>query len=124
MKTCNQLIINAMKKTITSFLKYIELETSIRFDISTLSSTYKSENLDGAVEYINLVYNADRTYALLITSSGPNRKQKIGSLDVYYEEEFDFNRVFLSASKIKSVIHDIPVTLVHAVEGREEYFTV
>ena len=113
-----------MKKTITSFLKYIELETSIRFDMSTLSSTYTSEKQDGEFEYITLVYNADWTFALLITSSGPNRKQRIGSIAVYYEEEFDFNRVFLSASKIKSVIHDIPITLVHAVEGREKYFRV
>jgi hypothetical protein len=119
-----QLKFNAMKKKITSFLKYIELETSIVFDIATLSDTYKDEYYNSKATFTNYVYSRSWSMSLGITSSGPNRKQKIDKLDVYYEEEFEFNKAFLLASRIKSAIPDIPMTIVHAVEGQEEYYNL
>ena len=101
-----------MKKNVKDFLKYLEMETSITIDLSTISPTQKTVNSINYPIYVNVVAINGGTLGLVVISCGCKNCNNITGLDILYgkngSELFDAEFV---KKQIKSAVPTMPVTI-------------
>ena len=101
-----------MKKNIRDFLKYLEKETPITVDLSTISPTIKTVNSINYPIYVNVLGINEGTLGLAIISCGCKNCKNIAGLEVLYGKNgghvLDAELV---KQQIKSAIPAMPVQI-------------
>lgn len=104
-----------MKKTLISFIKYLEIETSFTFDSSFLTATQKFTDPDEGNMYVNSIPLDDLTVMLNIISTGSNKYKKIKRLEVFYGNEINYYKALSLKCKINSTVPAIPIFLTNSI---------
>ena len=105
-----------MNKTLLKFIKYLGIETSINWDLSSLTATQKFTDPDDGPLYVNSISLNDLTVMLIIISNGSNKDKKIKRLEVFYGNGCNFNNALSLKCKINNAAPSIPISLTNSIE--------
>lgn len=101
-----------MKKNVKNLIKYLEMETSITIDLSSISPTRRTVNTFNHPICLNIVGINDGTLGLAIISCGCKNCKNILCIEVLYcqngAELFNAKQVM---NQIQSAVPSIPVAI-------------
>ena len=101
-----------MKKNKKDFLKYIEKETSITIDLTTISPTQKTVNSVNQPILINVLGINQGTLGLAVMSCGCKNCKNVIGVDVLYGQNgSELNDAEFVKKQIKSAVPSIQVEL-------------
>ena len=101
-----------MKKNVRDFLKYLEKETSITFDISTISPTQKLLNSMNRPVLINVLGINEGSLGLTVLSCGCKRCKNIIGVEVLYgKNEGELYDAQIVQNQIRVAVPSMPVEL-------------
>jgi hypothetical protein len=106
-----------MKKHVKDFLKYLEKETSITFELSTASPTQKIHNCKNQLIHINVLGINKGTLGLTVISCGCKKcKQIIGVEILYGAYENELPTALYVKNQIEKAVPTMPVDLRNVLE--------
>jgi hypothetical protein len=101
-----------MKKNVKDFLNYLEKETSITFDFSTISPTRKLVNSINQPVLINVLGINEGILGLTVISCGCKRCKEIIGVEILYgANDNDLYDAEIVQNQIKTAIPSLPVEL-------------
>ncbi len=99
-----------MKKNVKGFLNYLEKETAITFDLSTVSPTQKMLNSINHPILINVLGINEGTLGLTVLSCGCKKCQQIIGVEILYGENgSELSDAQCVQNQIKAAVPSIPV---------------
>jgi hypothetical protein len=108
-----------MKKNVKNFLSYLEKETSIIFDLSTISPTQKLRNSINQPICINVLGINEGTLGITVISCGCKDCKNVIGVEILYGanggELIDAQQV---QNQIKTAVPSIPVGLRNVKENK------
>lgn len=110
-----------MEKTLISFIKYLEIETSFTFNSSFQIATQKFTDPNEGNMYANFISIDDLTVMLIIISTGSKRYKKIKRLEVFYGNEINYFKALSLKCKINSTVPAIPISLTNSILDLSKY---
>ena len=106
-----------MKKHVKDFLRYIEKETSVTFELSTVSPTQTFRNCKNQPVHINVLGINEGTLGLAVISCGCKRcKQIIGVEILYGSNGNEFSDALNVKNQIEMAVPTLPVELRNVTE--------
>ena len=101
-----------MKKNVKDFLKYIEKETSITIDLTTISPTQKIVNSVNQPILINVLGINQGTLGLAVMSCGCKNCKNVMGVEVLYSANAgELSHAQIVQDQIKSAVPSIQVEL-------------
>lgn len=99
-----------MLKKVKHFLNYLENETSITCDFSTISPTQKIKNHINQPILINVLGINERTFGLAVVRCGCKKCKNIIGVEILYREKFsEEDEARIIQNQIKSAIPSLQV---------------
>jgi hypothetical protein len=100
-----------MNKKLKDFLNYLESETSIIYDLSTISPTQNLMDSEDRPICVNVLGINNGTFGLAVISCNCNECKDIIGAEVLYIDESEFHEAQNIQSKIQNAFPSIPVGL-------------
>lgn len=106
-----------MKKHVKDFIKYLEKETSVTFELSTVSPTQTLRNSKNQPVHINVLGINEGTLGLTVISCGCKKcKQIIGVEILYGVNENELPEALYVKNQIEKAVPTMPVDLRNVLE--------
>jgi len=107
---------NIMNKKLKDFLYYLETETSITYDLSTISPTQKLIDPEDKPICVNVLGINNGAFGLAVISCNCNECKDIVGAEVLYVTESEFHEAQNIQSMIQNAFPSIPVGLRNSTE--------